>query len=409
MASQIEPIISNAHHIQGRYYIEPADRKRKKDCAEMVKKVTEEIQKKWGQIVGEYGGNSIVKAKLVAAQCLHIYHSALEGGGAIKAFVLGGSDLRRDANSDKKFPPYCTALRNLGCGSTITEGNKQEVDTLEDFFLTHGSSDNQSQPKNAQQPPKIRQGSSILNIPKMLTDVQKFLHQGSILNESSWWILINDWFMLGAMQSGKPFHIAAFPKSKTDEEEKDDFWNDLFPEYPAASIHLWDNKNERPTAFGRELYQLISNGYRGYSSKHPESEGIVLTLPSDLKEDMRDLSFLGLREQIMDIPKTKDKYFNFIQKGLQLEEEYSEFIDKAIAEPRERSGYYDDCPTATASRKPRLETSESSSGSFVRHAEKGSMEDKPPSPTLSEESSSASDQRSEGSYSPLSEETPVLK
>ncbi|MBS0652572.1 MAG: hypothetical protein JSR39_03500 [Verrucomicrobia bacterium] len=70
--------------------------------------------------------------------------------------------------------------------------------------------------------------------------------EGAIINASNWYVFLNDCFIYGALGANKEFHVGL----KSIKHEL-----------------IWDDKNKRPRALGRELLMLKFSGYTPFKTK----------------------------------------------------------------------------------------------------------------------------------------------
>lgn len=75
------------------------------------------------------------------------------------------------------------------------------------------------------------------------------LSKGAVINDSNWWILRNDAFMLGAIHASKDFHICY------------EGMRGVSRGVPPQAL-IWDDSNGRFRALGRELTMLFQAGYQ---------------------------------------------------------------------------------------------------------------------------------------------------
>lgn len=103
--------------------------------------------------------------------------------------------------------------------------------------------------------------------------------EGAIINASNWYVFLNDCFIYGALGANKEFHVGL----KSIKHEL-----------------IWDNKNKRPRALGRELLMLKFSGYTPFKTK----QGYTFMPPSGRSEATTPIE--AYREAIKQIRSVAD-------------------------------------------------------------------------------------------------------
>lgn len=226
------------------------------------------LKSNWSQLKREdHRRGSTEVPKKEAARITQLYQNVIQG--QLPFCVLGLSNIREDES----------LLLNMG---TISTDPQMDQKVVKEFFRAMG-----------EEVPKKRRS-------KDMSPVDLLVKQGGILNESNWWILPNDAFMLGGIHAAKEFHLAT---------EKG--------RYPDAK-YLWDSEQGRPTAFGRELLILAHCGYRQMG---PEKRGyeIVLKLPAFLHESILDRTLEELHGVIR-ATNTREGFINKLREMMPIKE-----------------------------------------------------------------------------------------
>lgn len=98
------------------------------------------------------------------------------------------------------------------------------------------------------------------------------LREGAVINAANWYVFLNDCFIYGAIGANKEFHVGL--KSISD---------DL----------IWDAKEKRPRALGRELLMLDMAGYTpyrtgyGYAFAPPSLRSADTSLIEEFREEIK--------------------------------------------------------------------------------------------------------------------------
>ncbi len=105
----------------------------------------------------------------------------------------------------------------------------------------------------------FRQAFPELNPKDLKSLIKTHFREGAIINASNWYVFLNDCFIYGALGANKEFHVGL----KSIKHEL-----------------IWDDKNKRPRALGRELLMLKFSGYTPFKTK----QGYTFMPPSGRSE-----------------------------------------------------------------------------------------------------------------------------
>ncbi len=83
------------------------------------------------------------------------------------------------------------------------------------------------------------------------------MHQGAVLSQSNWSVLLNDSYIFGAIHARKSFHLYE-------------------PEGRLPNKNFWDDQNQRPRVLGREVMMLKAAGYIRLEHPYPSLEKVLI-------------------------------------------------------------------------------------------------------------------------------------
>ena len=216
-----------------------------------LKTLNSEAMKMWSSLIKEVPSKShkLEPPKKEIERGFNAYTAAHDSN--LPFIVLGEADLRIDE----------ILIKNMGTLATDSQFNQV---TIKEFLVS----------------------TSPNTPPKQLKElVQKHLTNGSIINDSNWWIFRNDMFMLGGVHGNKEFHLA----SKKGQMPEDHL--------------LWDKENNRPRVLGRELIMLAKAGYKLVQG--PKSLGMVFVPPTDA-DQMPPLTLSQFRAEVAKVKSIDD-------------------------------------------------------------------------------------------------------
>jgi len=125
-------------------------------------------------------------------------------------------------------------------------------------------------------------------------DMRKILNthfrEGAIINSANWYVFLNDCFIYGAIGAGKDFHVGL----KSIDHEL-----------------LWDDKNNRPRALGRELLMIKFSGYSAFKTK----QGYTFVPPTGRGADLVPIE--TYRQSIKEV-RSIDPILEFIDSAVSL-------------------------------------------------------------------------------------------
>ncbi len=170
-----------------------------------------EIRPQWAKII-KHVGIQLKPPKAEAQRGFDAYMNAMSSHMPI--VLLGAENMREDME----------LIYNMG--TLATDPQVDIKDISKHIALTHD----------------LKPGKPL----KM--QVERHVKAGAIVNDSNWWIFRNDLFMLGAIHAGKEFHIS-YAGIKPGRHG-----------IPPREV-LWDDKNKRPRALGREILMLAASGF----------------------------------------------------------------------------------------------------------------------------------------------------
>lgn len=98
-------------------------------------------------------------------------------------------------------------------------------------------------------------------------DVKKHVMHGAILNQSNWFIGLNDIVMVGVIDARKQLHILQKKEGKISKKD------------------LWSKKDNRPTVLGREIFMAAYMGYKRVECSDVLGNVLVPPKKIDVKEN----------------------------------------------------------------------------------------------------------------------------
>ncbi|MBS0652167.1 MAG: hypothetical protein JSR39_01430 [Verrucomicrobia bacterium] len=179
--------------------------------------------------------------------------AAIKAGASerLPFFVLGTEEIRSDV----------LAAQNFGTVAVVPATTAQKE--IKELFL-------QTYPDLSS-----RERKSLLD---------SHLREGAVINAANWYVFLNDCFIYGAIGANKEFHVGL--KS-------------------ISSDLIWDSKEKRPRALGRELLMLELAGYTpyktgyGYAFAPPTLRSPGASLIEEFREEIKKVSSIDRLNQFL--------------------------------------------------------------------------------------------------------------